>query len=309
MHVFKLGGGILKKTRYFHLIKVGTTNTTGQLSSASIRKMNFKWRSIMVLTLCIIPFTRGTTDIEVIKDFLSANNVQICLVLFCDQVFAVKLHRLMQKLSIWSAFQDTSQTIENPNKLFNSRTHQIGVIYDLRCPDTEQLFSISFREHIFNASYHWLMFHNDLEVAKSLLRPQYINWDAEISLTIKQENGTAYQIYDVYNPSFERGGQLNATFMGVWSTTNRNLTPFRVPNKNVHRRNLFGLQFMASTVVSYSKMPRDYLLSSVFFKLNNVPRNRSFIQYLEGEDNTHMDSLPRLNYHLMQIVMENCNFT
>jgi hypothetical protein len=215
-----------------------------------LSKMDTKWLLITVLIFCITGSSHGTKDLEVVEAFLEANNVRVGLILFCDQVFAFKLLRLMQKYNIWSAFQDTTQSIRNPRKLFHARTHQIGVIYDVRCPNTEQLFNISFEEHIFNASYHWLMLHDDLDNAKDLLRPQNINWDAEITLTVEQDNETEYRIYDVYNPSYERGGQLNVTFKGVWNSTIRELTQFRIPNKNIHRRNMFGLQFIGSSVVS-----------------------------------------------------------
>jgi hypothetical protein len=210
--------------------------------------MDSKWILLAGIFSSLMVFSRGHSDLEVVEDFLKANHVQVCLVLFCDQVFGLRLQRLVQKLNIWSAFQDTTQNIKDPNRLFHSRTHQIGVVYDLRCPDTEQLFTISFQEHIFNASYHWLMLHDNLDDAKDLLRPQNINWDAEITLTIKQENG--YRIYDVYNPSFERGGMLNVTFNGEWNTSNRDFSPLLIPNKNIHRRNMFGLQFYGAAVVS-----------------------------------------------------------
>jgi hypothetical protein len=159
--------------------------------------------------------------------------------------------KTLQDRQIWISFYDISQGMSNLQNLFTYKSHQIGIIYDLRCPQTEQFLKISFQHQIFNASYNWLMFDASKDDAENVLKPQNINWNAEITVAIERnESDDAFPLYDVYNPSFIRGGRLNVTYKGEWSAEVRDLQALATPNKIVSRSNFHGIRFFGSSVVS-----------------------------------------------------------
>lgn len=40
--------------------------------------------------------------------------------------------------------------------------------------------------------------------------------NAEVTVALSQKN-QSYELYDVYNPSYRHGGELNVTYMGHWN--------------------------------------------------------------------------------------------
>jgi hypothetical protein len=154
----------------------------------------------------------------------------------------------LQNSQTWLTSVDISQRLTNIDKLFAYKSLQIGVIHDLQCPQTVNLFNVSSYNHWFSSSYNWLMFDESVENAKLILKPQNINWNAEITLALKQ-NKTTFKLYDVYNPSFHSGGGLNLTYKDEWIEKNRDLKALLTPNKIVHRSNFYGIQVYGSVVV------------------------------------------------------------
>jgi hypothetical protein len=160
------------------------------------------------------------------------------------------LIKKLQDRQIWTSFFDISKGIIHYRNFFAYKNYQIGIVYDLRCPQTENFLSISFQQQIFNASYNWLVFDESKKDAENALKPQNINWNTEITVAIEGNESDSFPLYDVYNPSFIRGGKLNVNLKGEWNGSLRDLKALATPNKIVSRSNFHGIRFFASSVVS-----------------------------------------------------------
>lgn len=73
-----------------------------------------------------------------------------------------------------------------------------------------------------------------------------------------------YTIYDVYNPAFERGGQLRSTEVGFYNEQNK-LLWINFGNKFFDRKNLTGIEFKSVIVVCSS-------YSAIVIKINKFFR-------------------------------------
>lgn len=122
--------------------------------------------------------------------------------------------------------------------------------------------------------------------------------DAEIILAsisstdsmVGNNNEYNYSIHEVFNPSSKRGGKLNITQLGHWN----NKDGFKISLKQTkieRRRNLNGIAL--SSVIS----------------LNNVPNHTTFLEHINSNKFTHLDSMNRMAYRLFLIMMDMYNFT
>jgi len=153
-------------------------------------------------------------------------------------------------------------TIENINKdpsdidydriLYSS--HLIGVIIDLNCENIPIILSEISNRWMFNCSYFWLMFDNDVTHSFNILQNENINVDAEITLAINtSEIFFDYHLYDVYNTNFLRGSKLNVTTLGNWNLKNGfNLS--MTQNKIARRANWNGILLRGVLTVCISHM-------------------------------------------------------
>lgn len=80
-----------------------------------------------------------------------------------------------------------------------------------------------------------------------LFRYVNLNIDAEVTVVIPTITGW-YDVYDVYNSAFERGGQLKISKIGFYNSSGFSFT--RQESKYMLRRNFDGVKFKTVVVVN-----------------------------------------------------------
>ncbi|EDS34239.1 ionotropic glutamate receptor-invertebrate [Culex quinquefasciatus] len=101
-----------------------------------------------------------------------------------------------------------------------------------------------------------------------------------------------YALFDIWNPGFISGGQLNVTAMGNYVVDNAGggrLTVWFHQSTVVRRRDMRGLKLKMMTVVTQRP---------------GIP----FEVYLATPNNTHLDSVHRYNFGLMSYIRDYFNF-
>ncbi|XP_038117047.1 uncharacterized protein LOC6042858 [Culex quinquefasciatus] len=102
-----------------------------------------------------------------------------------------------------------------------------------------------------------------------------------------------YALFDIWNPGFISGGQLNVTAMGNYVVDNAGggrLTVWFHQSTVVRRRDMRGLKLKIMTVVTQRP---------------GIP----FEVYLATPNNTHLDSVHRYNFGLMSYIRDYFNFS
>ena len=103
----------------------------------------------------------------------------------------------------------------------------------------------------FNESYFWLL-HTTAgdRLPLELLDRLPLSVNAELTLAVRGNGSTdRFELYDVYNPSYRHGGELNVTEMGYWKAgqgVHNKLTQY----KYKRRGDLRGMYLNFSIVVS-----------------------------------------------------------
>ncbi|CAO1406755.1 unnamed protein product [Diamesa hyperborea] len=166
----------------------------------------------------------------------------------------------------------------------------IGVIFDLTCNETEDIFKGFSSGEYFNASYNWLMIAEDYEESVDLLKQQNINLDAEITLAVPDTSTNAHKLFDIYNPSHKNGGTLNVTEKGYWNE-NKGFEVTLTQHKIYRRSNLNGITFEAGVVAT------------------EVPKHQTLLEYMESDENIQFDAQHRLSYKLFKLLSIQHNFS
>ncbi|CAO1398708.1 unnamed protein product [Diamesa tonsa] len=166
----------------------------------------------------------------------------------------------------------------------------IGVIFDLTCNETEDIFKDFSSGEYFNASYNWLMIAENYEESVDLLKQQNINLDAEITLAVPDTSTNAHKLFDIYNPSHKNGGTLNVTEKGYWNER-QGFEVTLTQHKIYRRSNLNGITFEAGVVAT------------------EVPKHQTLLEYMESDENIQFDAQHRLSYKLFKLLSIQHNFS
>lgn len=238
---------------------------------------------ILIFLLLVIVATKSSPiKFGFINDFIKENQLRITIILTCDNsIFDIKgIRNLNSQFKI----QNIDENEINYEKVFNSYNGNLGIIYDLDCSKTNKFLPEISNRWMFNSSYNWLLFSNDLESSEKSLQNQNINIDAEITLVIK----TKY-LYDVYNPCSFRRASLKMIAKGIWNEE-------------------FGLQIN----LTESKILRRYNFDGIKLKTviiaNYMPPGDDLLYYSERTTDLELDTTNRLHYHLFKILMWRHNF-
>ena len=89
------------------------------------------------------------------------------------------------------------------------------------------------------------------ETALNLLRKLPLSINTEMTLALLEPENCI--LYDVYNPSYRHGGQLNVTYMGYWKNQ-KGLKLELNQYKYERRKNFNGLYLNFSIVVMHKYM-------------------------------------------------------
>lgn len=229
--------------------------------------------SLFVLILPIVTFVIRSEAISInvslIKDYLKLNNIKTCVLMNCLNIpNRARDNYHFHTDDIWTNNIDISDGNVQINYTSLVRLVSLmSVAIDLECLQSMVVLNeISVRK-MFHFERFWIMFSNDLDEAYKMLKNQNINIDAEIMLVtptklkylrivylqtfiedFKQYLCSQYAVFDVFNPSFKRGGKLNITRIGYWSIDMGFDIYFR--QKKYERRNLVGLTLHSSMTVT-----------------------------------------------------------
>ncbi|XP_011296663.1 glutamate receptor-like [Fopius arisanus] len=166
--------------------------------------------------------------------------------------------------------------------------YKLGIFLDLDCSGSETIFHQFQSQHLrHNESYFWLM----LTIKSEL--PKYfehlpLNIATEMTAALRTPDGE-HTLYDVYNPSYRHGGNLNVTLMGYWNVEN-GLNIQLTQYKYKRRGNLYGLGLNASIAIDHPTVP-DYET------------------YIHNPINPHYDTMHRYNFALTRQLRDYYNFT
>lgn len=201
-------------------------------------------------------------------DFLNYFNLNIANIFYCGDSLKINDWKKVVKSEFkYFSFFDVSSPTFNLNdswRMMQFDYRQIGVVFDVTCNETDDVFDEFSRSRYFNASYNWLMVSDNYNNSIDLLRHQNINLDAEISLAVIGVENIS-QLYDIYNPNSRSQGKLVVQKKGVWNNDDGiNIT--LTGSKFDRRSNLNGVFIHAGIVAS------------------QIPKHQTLEQYMEGED-------------------------
>lgn len=248
---------------------------------------------LFVLFVPIIPFNCSLKIEEhFVLDFLNHLNLKYGTVFFCGGISANIKNLLRNDTKYMGAFDLSSDDFQQDSLEFIMKIHHriIGVIFDLTCNETEDIFKGFSSDEYFNASYNWLMIAENYEESVDLLKQQNINLDAEITLAVPDTSTNAYKLFDIYNPSHKNGGTLNVTEKGYWNE-NKGFEVTLNQHKIYRRSNLNGITFEAGVVAT------------------EVPKHQTLLEYMESDENIQFDAQHRLSYKLFKLLSIQHNFS
>lgn len=188
-----------------------------------------------------------------VTEFMKRLHLNHGIIFFCNGALDIFGWRktMMKELKYFSFF-DISSNYFNLNEswtFMRFTNRRVGIIFELTCSETEEVFGeFSFCEY-FNASYNWLMLSNNFNESVELLSAQNINLDAEITLAVRSDIDDICLLYDVYNPSYKMNGKLIMEPKGTWYEIDG--INFTLNGSKFDRRaNLHGIQIHSGVVAS-----------------------------------------------------------
>lgn len=222
-------------------------------------------------------------------DFMNEMKLSCGVAFFCEHSFDIKKWNKVNEFKFMS-FYDMSVMAVNEStvdKFMRINYRNLGVILDASCQETSELFEISSSRNYFNSSYFWLMLSTDYNESKELLSHQNINFDAEITLAIKDNKNIT--LLDVYNPSFKNNAELVISPKGTYNVVD-GLTIVLKGVKLNRRSNLRGITLYGGVVATA------------------LHQNQTLEEYLESYDNPTIDTQHRHQYSMHKILSEKHNY-
>lgn len=220
-----------------------------------------------------------------ILNFLNFNDLRSGICFYCRplpknwfEIFKYEfVHLSYHKISFAEAIEE--------KKTFAFNQPKVGVIFDMTCNKTSDLFEQFSSSKVLNGSFSWLMFAESFLTSVKMLSSQYINLDADITLAVATSD-RSFELFDVYNPNSRTNGQLAVNPIGQWTQKNGyNVT--KNGTKFERRSNLNGAVYRAVVIAH--------------------PANTTLIPYLEKNDKV-VDAAHRFNYNLFKILQARYNF-
>lgn len=250
-----------------------------------------KAMKLLVLFLSVVTAALAVSKFhffpKIASDYLKLHSLNNGILFFCRSSHA-KWPMASSSGFYYLTLYETSSSIvrsSNTSVIMQLNAPQVGVIFDLDCEGTGELFEKMSIAGSFNASYFWLMVADNFKNAVKLLSLQDINLDAEITLAI-HKNDQLFELFDVYNPNSRSHSQFVVQPKGSWmQDTGFNLTSNS--SKFERRSNLNGATFRA-TIIAH-------------------PRNKTLISFLKTDDKLE-DVQSRYHYRLFEILQKRHNF-
>lgn len=224
------------------------------------------FRLVNIFIILTIVTTGSSTNIQLLKDYIDSNEIAVVLLVSCekyDDLFTIKSIENLQHHGLWTNVLDISKGIIDIDyhRFFGRYSRTPLVVLNLECNQTKAFMAEMSKRIFFHHERKWFMLSESLDEAFDILNKENVNFDAEIMLAIPVRQDL-YDIYEVYNPSFKRGGRLNISFMGNWSLKfGWNVVK---QTKNERRNDLNGITFPAVIPVIHTTRATNIILFSIF---------------------------------------------
>lgn len=195
----------------------------------------------LIALLSIFTLNKGSEiHFKFAIDFLNHFNLNYGNIFFCGELPDINEWKIiMSDGGKYLSFIDLSSSKSDSWPVMRFEYQPIGIIFDVDCNKTENIFDEFSTQSYFNASYMWLMLSDDYDQSFELLSSQNINLDAEITLAVVND-GNATKLFDIYNPSARTNGELVVNAKGFWDeSAGLNIT--LTGSKLDQRRNLNGV--------------------------------------------------------------------
>ncbi|KAB0803659.1 hypothetical protein PPYR_00629 [Photinus pyralis] len=169
------------------------------------------------------------------------------------------------------SFHDVSNRTFSSQSVLEKQHYHIGVIIDGNCPDIEPFLIECGNRKFFFETYHWLVFASEESLA-NIFENVSLSINADISLVTPNytTQPLTWTIFDVYNPSQRRGGDLKVEKSGFYNG-DEGYNVELVWNKYYKRRNMTGTIFKAAMVIPENiSITLDEYLQSDAEKNNNT---------------------------------------
>lgn len=180
-------------------------------------------RLLVNIFVILITLKCGLTHNILIKDYFISNHITTVLLISCESKNEINtIHTIenLQRYGIWINIWDISMesvlTNFDYHRFFVRFSNPPSIVINLECNQTTAFLAQMSKRVLFHSERKWLMLSGRLEDSLDILNKQNINFDAEINLVIPSVR-QHYEIYEVFNPSYNRGGRLNITQVGNWS--------------------------------------------------------------------------------------------
>lgn len=228
---------------------------------------------VLKLFIVVISFFSINKSLEInhelFNNFLNYFNLNYGIIFHCESLDNSVWSKVVENEFKYFSFYDISSS---EFKLSEIRTvmrviyHQLGILFDITCNETLEVFYELSRFHFFNASYNWLMVTGNYTTSMELLHAQNINLDAEITLAIIDDQTNNVQLYDIYNPGSTNKGKFIVNKKGSWNVNDKLVITLK-GSKFDRRANLNGIFINAGVVAS------------------GVGRNQTLQEYLGSKEN------------------------
>lgn len=176
-----------------------------------------------IFVLSIIVTTGSSKTIQLLEDYIKSNDIAVLLFVSCErdnELVTIESIENLQHDGLWTNVLDISKetvfTTVDYHRFFGRYSHPPCIILNLECNQTKAFMSEMSKRIFFHHERKWFMLSGSVAEAFDILNKENINFDAEVTLAIPSGEDF-YDIYEVYNPSFRRGGRLHIVPMGSWS--------------------------------------------------------------------------------------------
>lgn len=203
------------------------------------------------IVLLSIAVASARIHLPLVRHHILANRLRIVQFLSCERRLEFQCHRLAHRLNVLAGSADIRRNRSALPALRRLHAHRVGVVLDLQCPPAavRPLLAAVSAHQFFHRRFVWLLFGRDVGHIVELLAGENVNADAEVTAATEEgadggggdDDGDGWSLWDVWNPSFARGGRLNVTLMGRWPADAEQLQAIGQQSKYERRRDLGGL--------------------------------------------------------------------
>nr|QNL15112.1 ionotropic receptor 75a [Aulacocentrum confusum] len=137
------------------------------------------------------------------------------------------------------------------DQTWTATLRSMGIWLDIRCIPEENITSIlteAGTSKMFGKLYSWLLVGNDFNQTLSYLDEYEMGLLNDIVIAVERE--IKFDMYDVYNPAKNRGGELNITRFGTWDAKT-GLNVELTQSLFARRYDLHGIEVLVSIVTVY----------------------------------------------------------